>query len=132
MALKISIIGAGGWGTALAHTLARRGHSVRLWAYEREVSEEIQSLRENSVYLAGIPLAECFGCTHNLDEALEAAEIVVLAMPSHTARAMYEQILPRTQGKVVFVSATKGMDTDRIMCMSEVFRSVAGEKFEPR
>lgn len=132
MSLKISIIGAGGWGTALAHTLVQRGHAVRLWAYEKEVAEEIAARRENSVFLPGIRLADGVQGTNDLGAALAGAELVVLAMPSHTAHAVYERMLPSLDKKMVFVSATKGMDTGRLMRMSEVFRNVAGERFAQR
>ncbi len=132
MALNISIIGAGGWGTALALTLAQRGHAIRLWAYEREVAEEIQSRHENSLFLKGFRLPESVAATGDLGEALAGGEAVVLAMPSHTAHAVYERMLPRLAAGMVFVSATKGMDTERLMRMSEVFRGVVRAKFEPR
>ena len=119
-------------GTALAHTLGLRGHSVRLWAHEKEVSEEIKSRRENSVFFPGIRLADAVRCTNDLGEALAGAELVILAMPSHTAHALYERMLPSLNSRMVFVSATKGMDTGRLMRMSEVFRNVVGKIFEPR
>jgi glycerol-3-phosphate dehydrogenase (NAD(P)+) len=132
MSQNISIIGAGGWGTALAHVLATQGHAVRLWAYEPEVAEEIRSRRTNSIFLAGIPLSPSIQSTNELAEALQDAEFVVLAMPSHTARAIYERMLPHLEGGMIFVSATKGIDTERLMRLSEVFRSVVGEMFRPR
>ncbi|MBI4166720.1 MAG: NAD(P)-dependent glycerol-3-phosphate dehydrogenase [Acidobacteria bacterium] len=132
MAINISIIGAGGWGTALAHTLAGKGHRVMLWAYEKEVAEDIESRRENRTFLPGIQLAEGIKATNNLGESVNGAAFVVLAMPSHTAHSMYTQMLPHLDSKMVFVSATKGMDTGQLMRMSEVFRGVVGTKFEPR
>lgn len=132
MAHHISIIGAGGWGTGLAHALALQGHGVTLWAYEKEVAEDIRSRRENSVFLPGIRVAEGVKATCDLAEALRGADFVVLAMPSHTAHAMVERMLPHLDSRTVFVSATKGMDTDRLMRMSEIFRSVVSRRFEPR
>ena len=132
MAHHISIIGAGGWGTALAHALALQGHTVTLWAYEKEVAEDISLRRENSVFLPGIRVAEGVNATCDLAKALSGPEFVVLAMPSHTAHAMIERMLPYLDSKTAFVSATKGMDTDRLMRMSEIFRSVVGTKFQPR
>ncbi len=132
MALNIAIIGAGGWGTALARTLAQRGHAVRLWAYEREVAEEIQSRHENSLFLKGFQLPESVVATNDLGETLVEAALVVLAMPSHTAHAVYGRMLPHLAREMVFVSATKGMDTERLMRMSEVFHGVVGAKFRPR
>lgn len=132
MAHNIAIIGAGGWGTALAHTLAGQDHEVKLWAFEKEVAEGIRGERENHLFLPGIRLTHDIAATNDLNEALSGAEFVVLAMPSHTARGLYERMLPCLAPPMVFVSATKGMDTDRLMRMSEVFRSVVGTRFAPR
>jgi glycerol-3-phosphate dehydrogenase (NAD(P)+) len=129
---QISIIGAGSWGTALARTLAQTGHTVRLWAYETEVVEEIRSRRENSLFLPGFRLPEGVRPTNRLTEALDGAETVVLAMPSHVCGRIYEQMLPAFRANMVFVSATKGLDTAKLMRMSEVFRHVVGDRFPVR
>ena len=132
MALRISVVGAGGWGTALALTLANAGHGVRLWAYEPEVTEEIHSRRQNSLFLPGFRLPEGINATNDQSEALARAEVVVLVTPSHVAERTFRQMLPHLDSEVVFVSATKGLDTEKIMRMSEVFRQVVGDRFPVR
>ncbi|MGD0921641.1 MAG: NAD(P)H-dependent glycerol-3-phosphate dehydrogenase [Terriglobia bacterium] len=128
----ITIIGAGGWGTALSLTLANLGHAVRLWAYEEEVVESLRTRHENELFMPGVRLPESVIPTNDLAEALAGAEVVVTAAPSHVCRTLYERMLPRLQPDMVFVSATKGLDTERLMRMSEVFRSVVGERFRPQ
>jgi glycerol-3-phosphate dehydrogenase (NAD(P)+) len=128
----IAIIGAGSWGTALSLTLARLGHVVRLWAYEKEVAESIRARRENELFMPGVRLPESVLATNDLAEALTGAEIVCTVMPSHVCRRLYTQMLPLLRPEMIFVSATKGLDTDRLMRMSEVFQSVVGENFCPR
>ena len=125
----ITIIGAGGWGTALSLTLANLGHAVRLWAYEEEVVESLRTRHENELFMPGVRLPESVIPTNDLAEALAGAEVVVTATPSHVCRTLYERMLPRLQPDMVFVSATKGLDTERLMRMSEVFRSVVGGSF---
>jgi len=129
---RISIIGAGNWGTALAATLAPLGHAVTLWAYEPEVVESLRSRHENELFMPGIKLPESISATGDPAEALAGAEIVVTVMPSHVCRALYEQMLPHLHPEMVFVSATKGLDAERLMRMSEVIESVVGERFSPR
>ena len=129
---KIATIGAGNWGTALAATLAQLGHAVTLWAYEAEVVESIRSRHENELFMPGIKLPENLSATGDLGEALAGAEIVVTVMPSHVCGALYQQMLPHLRPEMIFVSATKGLDTGRLMRMSEVIRSVVGESFPPR
>jgi glycerol-3-phosphate dehydrogenase (NAD(P)+) len=70
--------------------------------------------------------------TGDLAEALSGAEIVLTVMPSHVCRTLYQQMLPHLRPEMIFVSATKGIDTDRIMRMSEVIHSVVDETFSPR
>jgi glycerol-3-phosphate dehydrogenase (NAD(P)+) len=128
----IATIGAGNWGTALASTFAQLGHSVSLWAYEAEVVESIRSRHENELFMPGVKLPENLSATTDLGEALRGAEIVLTVMPSHVCGAIYQQMLPFLRPDMIFVSATKGLDTVRLMRMSEVIRSVLGEPFSPR
>jgi glycerol-3-phosphate dehydrogenase (NAD(P)+) len=132
MPLRIAIIGAGGWGTALALRLANSGHAVRLWAFEKEVVDDVCQGRENRLFLPGFKLAESVVATSDGREALPDADTVVLAVPSHVGASIYRQMLPELRAETVFVSATKGIDTARLMRMSEVFRGVVGERVAPR
>ncbi|MBZ5516661.1 MAG: NAD(P)-dependent glycerol-3-phosphate dehydrogenase [Acidobacteriia bacterium] len=132
MAHRVSIIGAGGWGTALGLTLHRLGHTVRIWAYEPEVVESIRACHENRLFLPAVVLPRDLVATNDLAEALEGAEIVVSAMPSHVCRPLYVQMLAHLQPELVFVSATKGLEIETQMRMSEVIRSVVGRRFPPR
>lgn len=129
---KLSIVGAGSWGTALAATFAQLGHDVTLWAYQAEVVEGIRARHENPVFMPGIKLPENLSATGNLGEALRDAEIVVTVMPSHVCWALYERMLPHLRPDMIFVSATKGLDTSRLMRMSEVIDTVVGQSFRPR
>jgi glycerol-3-phosphate dehydrogenase (NAD(P)+) len=128
---NIAVIGAGGWGTALALTLSRLGHGVRLWAYEEEVVESIRQKRENELCLPGFKLPDAIIPTTNLSEALDEARFVLTVMPSHVCRTLYEQMLPFIKPEMILVSATKGLETETLMRMSEVIRSIVARRFEP-
>ena len=118
---RISVIGAGAWGTALSIVLARGGrHHVRLWAYEREVCESIQSRRTNDFFLPGYTIPDEVEATSTLPTALESAEIVLTVMPSHHARRLYEQIRTSIPRNTLIVSATKGIENETYKCMTEV------------
>ncbi len=130
--MKIATIGAGNWGTALAATLTQVGHSVQLWAYEAEVVESIRARHENELFVPGIKLPSNLAPTSDLGEALAGAEIVLTVMPSHVCAPLCRQMLLHLRPEMIFVSATKGLDTDRLMRMSEVIRSVVGNLFTPR
>jgi glycerol-3-phosphate dehydrogenase (NAD(P)+) len=116
----------------LALTLARRGHKVRLWAYEREVVESILLRRENEAFLPGIKLPEDVPPEADLGAALDGATQVLTVMPSHVCRLLYEKMLPFLSREMIFVSATKGLDTERRLRMSEIIRDVVGARFDPR
>ena len=129
---RVAIIGAGNWGTALAATLARTGHAVALWAYEPEIAESIRAQHENALFMPGVKLPAGIAATTDLAEALRQAEVVLTAMPSHVCYSLYESMLSDLGPEMIFVSATKGVDTDRVMRMSEIIESVVGRRFAPR
>lgn len=129
---KLAIIGGGGWGTALAMVLARDSRSTSLWVYERDICERLRESRENDVFLAGFRLPESVAPTNDLEEALAGAHIVLTVMPSHHCRALYRQMLPYLKPEMHFVSATKGLENDSLLRMSEVIRETAGERFRPQ
>jgi glycerol-3-phosphate dehydrogenase (NAD(P)+) len=129
---KISVIGAGNWGTALAIVLARQGHPVKLWAFEKEVVDSINQRRENCLFLEGAKIPETIVASQSIAETMADSEIVIGVMPSHHARRLYQQILPFLRDESLFVSATKGIEEETLMRMSEVFYDVAGGKVKTR
>jgi glycerol-3-phosphate dehydrogenase (NAD(P)+) len=132
---RVAVIGAGAWGTALAGVLGRRSkHQVALWAYEPEVLESIRRARINEPFLPGIELPESVTATNDLGEALQGAELVVSVMPSHHARRVFEKMAPHLDPRMLFVSATKGIENDSLKRMTEVIAEVVEAKagFVPR
>jgi glycerol-3-phosphate dehydrogenase (NAD(P)+) len=128
----VAVIGAGSWGTALSLALSNIGHAIHLWAYEDKVVESIRTHRENRIFLPGIQLPDGIFVTTSLSEAVQKAEFVLTVVPSHICRSLYEQLLPDLRPEMIFVSATKGLDVESRMRMSEVIRSVVGPSFSPR
>jgi glycerol-3-phosphate dehydrogenase (NAD(P)+) len=132
---RIAVIGAGAWGTALAIALGRKNtHRLRLWAYEKEVIDSVRARHTNDLFLPDAPIPHSVSATNNLGEALEGAEIVLSVMPSHHARRVYTQMKPYVNSQMVFVSATKGIENDTYLRMSEVIGQVLseGKGFTPR
>jgi glycerol-3-phosphate dehydrogenase (NAD(P)+) len=128
----LAIIGAGGWGTALAIALAPRFPRIRLWAYECDLAERMAVSRDNDLYLPGCQIPSNVFCTSDLGLALEDAGMVLSVMPSHVLRRSYQQMLPNLTPGMAFVSATKGLENGTLLRMSEVIREVVGTRFEPR
>ncbi|MBI4482993.1 MAG: NAD(P)-dependent glycerol-3-phosphate dehydrogenase [Acidobacteria bacterium] len=127
----VSVIGAGSWGTALAVLLAGIGHSVRLWARRVELAEALIKERENKAYLPGVVIPPAVSVYHDLGAVLQNAQLVLSAIPSHTVREIYTKMLPHLDSDMILVSATKGIENETLMRMSEVIRDVVGV-FRPR
>lgn len=133
---QIAVIGAGAWGTAISIVLGRKGrHRVRLWALEKEVCESITARHVNELFLPGYAIPETVTATNNLEEALRGAEIVVSVMPSHHCRRVFQGIAPALSADTFFVSATKGIENDTLLRMTQVITEVlhgGGKGFRPR
>ncbi len=129
---RLAVIGSGAWGTTLALMAAQVGHRVHLWAFESEVVQAIRTTRENSLFLPGFPLPPSIVASNSLAEVLENAELILCAMPSHVCRAVFTEMRPYLQSRVIFVIATKGIETGSLMRMEEVIRDVLRDSFEPR
>jgi len=132
MAEKIGIIGAGAWGTALALLLADRGHDVTLWMYEKDLAEETQRTRENRVYLPGFTLPANISVNATLDRTVRERPFILSVVPSHTARAISTRMAPFLADDAVIVSASKGIETETLMPLSDVFRKTLPPKFHGR
>jgi glycerol-3-phosphate dehydrogenase (NAD(P)+) len=129
---NLAIIGGGGWGTALAIILAPRFPRVRLWVYEADLAARMSETRENDVYLPGCLLPRRVEIVTQLPAALDGAEIVLSAIPSHLVRGLYQQMLPFLNESMVFVSATKGLENGTLLRMSEVILDVLRNRLIPR
>jgi len=129
---NLAIIGGGGWGTALAIILAPRFPRVRLWVYEADLAARMSETRENDVYLPGCLLPRRVEIVTQLPAALDGAEIVLSAIPSHLVRGLYQQMLPFLNESMVFVSATKGLENGTLLRISEVIQEVLRKRLDPR
>lgn len=106
----ISVIGAGSWGTTLARLLAKKGRTVRLWVREPDVLSEIETKRENTVFLPGIRLPDKILATGSLEEALDNAGLIVSVVPSHGIREVFTAAAGFIPVGAVIVSASKGIE----------------------
>ena len=123
---NLSIIGGGSWGTALGIVLAPRFSQVKLWVYETDLARRMVETRFNDVYLPSARIPANVDITPALDDSLDNADIVLGVMPSHLARGMYERMRPFINDRMIFVSATKGLENHTLLRVSEVIREVLG------
>lgn len=120
----VAVVGAGGWGTALANLLAKKGHPVRLWSHDPEVARLITETRENSRYLPGIPLDPRVEATPVLADAVSGAEIVVSVSPSAFVREVMGAAAAAMRPDALVISASKGIEVDTLRTMAEVLDEV--------
>ena len=129
--IPIAIVGGGGWGTALAITMARLERDVRLWVYEPYLVETMIATGENPIYLPSVRIPPSVRVSNSVEEVLAGVRIVILAVPSHVYRQVLSHILPLLNADMWFVSATKGIENETLMRMSEVIADVARPRFVP-
>ncbi len=129
---KIGVIGAGAWGTSLAMLLADQGRDVTLWMYEKDLAEETDRTRENRVYLPGFTLPASIKVTSSLETAVADKQIILSVMPSHTVRLVSGQFSPFLSKEAVIISASKGLEIDTLMPLSEVLKDVLPKEFHSR
>jgi glycerol-3-phosphate dehydrogenase (NAD(P)+) len=124
--MRIAVIGAGGWGTALSILAAGAGHEVRLWSRNAEAVEEINGRRTNSAYLPGCEVPASVEALGDLGRAVRGAGLLILAAPSHALREVLTNLRDEAGGGAVYVSAAKGIEVETGMCVSEVVEAVLG------
>jgi glycerol-3-phosphate dehydrogenase (NAD(P)+) len=122
--VKVSVIGGGGWGTALSIALESRAHEVRLWVYERDLMEEMTRTRVNARFLPGVAIPESVALTSSLAEAVRGVDTVLFVTPSHALRSTAAKLLqdaPEALERIEWVTvATKGLEPKTLLRMSEV------------
>ena len=119
-ATTVAVLGAGSWGTTLADLLARKGLTVRLWAYEAEVVEAINTRHENPVFLPGAALAPSLTASVDAGEAVRGADLVVSVAPSHAVSSVLSTVAGALRPDTPLVSATKGIEPDDLLLMSQL------------
>jgi glycerol-3-phosphate dehydrogenase (NAD(P)+) len=123
---QVTVLGAGGWGTALAVHLARVGHDTRLWGRDAALVAEMNQRRANAVYLPDVRFPDSLRATSDLADALRDTEFIVAAVPSHGTRAILKQAVPHVRAGATVVSAAKGLERDTLFRVSEVIEQELG------
>lgn len=123
---RIGVIGGGSWGTVLADLLAAKGFAVQVWAFEREVVEQINHHRENRLFLPGIALSPRLRASHDLAETAAGKDLLVVVVPSHVMRATLTALAGGLEARTGVVSASKGIENKTHLTMTGVLKEVLG------
>lgn len=129
---KVAVLGAGAWGTALAKVLADKGNEAALWAHRLELAEHIERDRVNHRYLPGAELPPTLTATGDLEEALRGAELCVVVVPSHAIRPVVREARRFIPEGALICSATKGIENESLMLVSEILVDELGKGAERR
>ncbi len=122
--MRAAVVGAGGWGTALADLLAAKGDDVVVWAYEADVVQQINAEHRNETFLPGAKLHASLRATGDMAEAVRGAELVVSVPPSHVVRRVMSAAAPHIASEAIVVSASKGLEPEALKRMTEVLAEV--------
>ena len=122
MPMQVAVIGAGSWGTTVAHLCAKNAPTT-LWARRDDVAVEVRDHSRNSAYLAGFDLTPSLHGTSDLEEAVTSADVLVMGVPSHGMRAAAEQLAPFLRPWVPVVSLSKGLEQGTRLRMTEVLEA---------
>ncbi len=120
----IGVVGGGSWGTALAKLLADKGLNLDLWVFETEVKEQIETLRENKVFLPGFTLPECIVPTNDLKTAVADKDLVLVVVPSHCMRAVATEMKAFIDPSTIVVTASKGIENKTHETMTDILSGV--------
>jgi len=121
---KIAVIGGGSWGTTLAGLLAAKGQDVSLWVYEADLAARMADARLNDLYLPDYTIPESLAVTSDLAEAVRGRGIILIVTPSHILRHILTTLHPHAADDAVYVCASKGIENDTLLTMSEVMEDV--------
>ncbi len=125
--VPIAVLGDGGWGTALALHLYRRGHRVTLWSAFADYAKFLDRKRQNVKFLPGILLPRALQITSNLKEAVESAHLIIIAVPSVYLRQVLSQVRVFKLTSKLWLSAAKGLDRQTLKRMSQVVQESLGK-----
>jgi glycerol-3-phosphate dehydrogenase (NAD(P)+) len=124
MQSNIVVIGAGSWGTTLANLLAKKGFPVTLWCFEVDLAERIRQTGINDLYLPQIKLSENLRVENDLTASVSGKDVLLFVTPSQVTRHVLKQVLPYIAPQALILSASKGIENDSLMLLSEVFAEV--------
>lgn len=118
--MKVSVLGAGSWGTALAILLCENGHEVTLWSIDKREVEMIDEKREQVEKLPGVRIPDRIAVTNELENSISGRDMLVLAVPSIFVRSTAKMMQPYVEDGQIIVNVAKGIEEDTLMNMTDV------------
>ena len=119
--MNISVIGSGGWGTAVAIMLANKGYDIKLWSWIQEETDRLNRDRENKEFLPGVKLPDNILCTHDIALCAENADLIITAAPSPATRTTAKTLAPHVKAGQKIINISKGLENHSLKRLSEVY-----------
>ena len=120
--IRIGVVGAGSWGTALANLLATKGFAIDLWVFEKEVIEQIIESGENQYFLPDIKLSSNLKPSNNLVNVVSGKDLVLVVVPSHVMRETTLKMANHISKEAIIASASKGIENKTHQTMTGVLQ----------
>ena len=125
---KISVIGSGGWGIALAILLHENGHNLTIWSFDKKEVEELKETKQNKAKLPNIVISNDIEVTNDLKEAVSDKDILVLAVPSKAIRSVSKSLKNIIKDNQIIVNVAKGLEEDTLKTMTDIIEEELKEK----
>ena len=125
---KISVIGSGGWGIALAILLHENGHNLTIWSFDKKEVEELKETKQNKAKLPNILISNDIEVTNDLKEAVSDKDILVLAVPSKAIRSVSKSLKNIIKDNQIIVNVAKGLEEDTLKTMTDIIEEELKEK----
>ncbi len=123
----IGVVGGGSWGTALANLLAGKGYRTNFWVFEEDVKKQIETDRENRLFLPGVRLSENLFPSNDLISVVSGKDLVLIVTPSHVMRDVSTRMAGHLAANAVLVSASKGIENQTHLTMSGILAQTLPE-----
>jgi glycerol-3-phosphate dehydrogenase (NAD(P)+) len=122
--VKVTVLGAGSWGTTLALVLNQNNHKITCWSFDKKDVDEINKTGENKKFLPGLSLPDDVIFTNDLQGSMDSAEIIIVAIPSHAVRSVIQSIDLAEKKNLVWVNVAKGIENKTLLRISQVIEQV--------
>jgi glycerol-3-phosphate dehydrogenase (NAD(P)+) len=117
---RITLLGGGSWGTALAKLLSENGHNVTVWLRDEDQCRELSTERENKKYLPGVIIPDNIVFTSNINESLKDAEYILIVTPTQKIRSVLKQINSEYKKNKIIINASKGIEIGTMSLVSDI------------
>lgn len=120
--MKISVIGSGSWGTAVAVMLAQKGYEIYLWSWQQAETDRLNADRENKEFLPGVSFPDNIICSHDMAEIVESAELIICAVPSPATRTTAKALGEVVKDGQIILNISKGLENKTLKRLSQVYK----------